>query len=148
MGSDLGEPGLSLGTLNYSGCEVVGNGTGCVVTSVSGAKDKQVVAESIASELVFLGKSKMSTGADGDLFSSVLGSVFVTLKFEAETGGKCTAATTAVEGNFVAEVLNSTKASVGIGKNEKEEDFGFTKDWAGQEYCQVKAGVLQSCKKN
>lgn len=147
IGSAVSEPGTSSGTLEYSSCEVAGNGEKCVVTSVAGAKDKKVVTNALKDELVFLAKEKASNELDGDLFTPASGAVFATLKFEAETGGKCTAATTAVEGNFVAEVLNSKKENVGVGKNEKEEEFGFIKTWAGQEYCQVKAGALQACKK-
>ena len=146
-GSVKGEPGKSSGTLEYGGCEVAGNGEKCVVTSVKGAKDKKVVTNALKDELVYLGKESKATELDGDLFTPATGAVFVTLKFEPETGGKCTTTETAVEGSFVAEVLNSKKEAVGKGKNEKEEEFGFIKNWAGQEYCQVKASVLQACKK-
>jgi hypothetical protein len=152
VGSVVGEPGTSSGVLEYSMCEVTGNGTKCVVTSVAGAKDKKVVTNALKDELVFLGiekgKVKETAGLDGDLFTpATKPSVFATLKFEPELGGECIVKEGAVEGSFVAEVLNSKKEAVGIAKNEKEEEFGFIKTYTSQIYCQVKAAKLQVCKK-
>jgi opacity protein-like surface antigen len=121
LGSEAETPGTNNEVAHFTGCTVTGNGTKC------GVEGKEVTTNPIKSELV---ENVESSKAGKTLlveFSPFTGSTFVTLKFKAETGGKCTFTTTPVEGSAAAEVLNENGEAVKLPNELKEFNSGLTR---------------------
>ncbi len=137
LGSNAGEPGTDNEVAHFTGCTVSGNGTKCAV------EGKEVTTNPIKSELV----ENVENGKAGKKllteFSPLTGTSFVTLKFKAETGGKCTFTTTPVEGSAAAEVLNEKEVPVELPNKSEEFKSGLTRfpTTAISEVWLVKAGV-------
>ncbi len=96
LGSSSEEPGTSNETIEISGCSVEGNGTKCNKIT------EPIVTTPLKSELGFEKEEK-------DLLlelKPVSGANFATVKFTAESGGKCTISETKLTGSVAAEVLN------------------------------------------
>jgi hypothetical protein len=96
IGSAAGSPGTNLEVIEFfEGCKVTGNGTKCKVV-------EPIVTNPVKSELV-----ETEKGEKGSLlteFTPAKGANFVTIKFEAETGGECKVKETAVSGGVAGQV--------------------------------------------
>jgi hypothetical protein len=136
------EPGTSSGVLEYTNCTTVGNGEKCEL------EGKAVTTNALKDELAYAVKQETLLKGNKivDLFTPASGSVFATLKFKAEPGGKCTFAETAVEGSVLVEIQNSKKETLAVEEHEAEEEFGFIKAITG-EACKVKESKFTECKK-
>jgi hypothetical protein len=144
-GSAMGEPGVSAGSLEYSGCTVAGNGSKCLTTSGTSLKDKKIWTNSLKDELVLNAEAPVKGTKVLDLFKAVAGA-FAVIKFEPEAGGECKFKETSVEGSVDVEILNSKKEVVAFEEHEAEEAVGFIKALAnGTKECKIKAGVLDKC---
>jgi len=96
LGSNEGNEGKNNEIIEFGGgCTVGGTGnTKCTV-------EEPIVTNPVLSELVYT----VGTKALLTVFKPANGlAVFATLKFKAETGGKCLVASTAVEGESVGEI--------------------------------------------
>jgi hypothetical protein len=96
LGSAAGNPGTNDEVVEFfEGCKVTGNGEKCKVV-------EPIVTNPVKSELV-----ETEKGEKGSLlteFTPVKGVTFVTLKFEAETGGTCKVTETKVTGGVAGQV--------------------------------------------
>jgi hypothetical protein len=99
LGSNAGEPGKSDETIEYSGCSVSGNGTGCKVVGSA------VTTEPLTNELAYA-ENKKSLVVE---FTPVSKSTLAVLKFE----GTCTVAETSVKGVAVAQAWTDSGGVAG-----------------------------------
>jgi hypothetical protein len=102
VGSNGNEPGRSTGALQFGGCTVSGNGSGCAV------ENGTLETEPLTGELAYA-ENKKSLVAESD---PVKGKILATLHFKAETDGTCTIASTKVTGLIVAKALTDEKTPV------------------------------------
>ena len=120
IGSAVGEPGTSKETIEFSGCTVAGNGTGCNV-----AHGGTITTEPVKDELVYLSKetekAKFIAEYIGTLFVPVTLTKFVKVEFEPKP--PCEVLSTEVTGAVVAEDVTSTGAKVGPSGVEQTEQF-------------------------
>jgi hypothetical protein len=101
-GTKVGNSETSEETIVFSGCTV--SGTGFEKCEVEG---KKITTMPVNDTLDYSSKAK--TGKLLTLFTPVKGSVFVTVHFKPETGGKCKVTETAVEGSVAAEDFSEGK---------------------------------------
>jgi hypothetical protein len=96
LGSAAGNPGTNDEVIEFfEGCKVTGNGTKCKIK-------EPIITNPVKSELV-----ETEKGEKGSLlteFFPAKGVTFVTLKFEAESGGECKVLETAVTGAVAGQV--------------------------------------------
>jgi hypothetical protein len=113
LGSATGKPGTIETTFTYTGCTVSGNGTGCAV------KGGSVKTEPLVGTLV---DNESKTNVDVLFKPTAKKHIFVTLEFQAETGGSCSISSTKVSGELVAEILGGkeTEEWVQVGKEPAE----------------------------
>jgi hypothetical protein len=139
VGSEVGEPGTSEGKIEYSGCTVSGNGTGCAVAG------KAVTTNALKDELAYEKKEATLTKGNKlvDYFKPASGAAFAPVTFE---GGECIDKSTTVEGSVNVEILNSKKEAVAVGEHEATEEFSFIKVFTG-EACKVAKGAFTECVK-
>ena len=121
IGSAVGEPGTSTETIEFSGCTVAGNGTGCNVSHGG-----TITTEPVKDELVYLSKetdkAKFIAEYIGTLFVPVTSTKFVKVEFEPKP--PCEVLSTEVTGAVVGEAQSSTGAKVGPSGVEPEEEKG------------------------
>ncbi len=113
LGSNAGEPGTNGEVIELSKCKIEGNGTKCAVT-------EPTVTEPLKSELV-------ENSAKTDVlveFKPSKGTAIATLKFSAETGGKCTITETKLTGSVAGEALDEKEEAVEFPKSP-----GSAKSW-------------------
>ena len=133
VGSNEGTAGSSKEILEYSGCTVEGNGSGCAV------EKNEVKTHEVSNTLAY--SSSARTGKLLTAFVPVSGSAFVTIKY---TGSGCTTKEVTVEGSAVAEDLNSKGETIEVGSHEAEETTGqlLNKPVNGTKYWTESAKVL------
>ena len=107
-GSAAGNPGLSEELIEFSGCTVEHNGTGCKV------EKNEFFTERLKNELVLDAAEKRYNQV---LFKPATGNRFATIKFE---GAECTFKETVVEGEVVGEFWSDPPE--GKGEEEKKEE--------------------------
>jgi hypothetical protein len=100
LGSNAGEPGKSDETIEYSGCTVTGNGTGCKVVG------EKVPTEPLTNELAYA-ENKKSLVVE---FTPVTGKTLAVLKFE---GSTCSVTETSVKGVAVAQAWTDSGGAAG-----------------------------------
>jgi hypothetical protein len=103
LGSNGVNPGKSDETIEYNGCTVAGNGTGCAV------ENGTVTTFPLTNELAYAENEKSLVVE----FDPVTGKKLATLKFKAETGGTCTLAESQVTGLVVAGVFTDVGGAAG-----------------------------------
>jgi len=102
LGSNGKEPGKSDETIEYTGCTVTGNGTGCAV------ENGTVTTEPLTNELAYAENEKSLVVE----FDPVKGATLATLKFKAETGGTCSVTSTKVTGLVIAGAFTDAATPV------------------------------------
>lgn len=108
-------------TIEYAGCEVKGNGEGCVISSVAGAKNKQIKTQPLESALAYTSGTKAKGTIVDMLFKPVSPELLAKVNFEPEPGGKCTVKETSMERSMGAEVgVNGGPVKVGTNEPEAE----------------------------
>jgi hypothetical protein len=116
-----GAPGTNNEVVHFTGCTVTGNGEKCAV------EGKEITTKPLRSELVANVESRTIGKKLLVEFAPFEGSTFATLKFKAETGGKCTFTETPVEGSTAAEVLNEKEKAVELPNTLEEGTSWLTR---------------------
>jgi hypothetical protein len=99
LGSNGNEPGKNDETIEYGGCSVTNNGSGCVPTN------NEEKTEPLTSELAYA-ENKKSLVVE---FTPVSGKTLMTMTF---TGAGCTVTSSRVTGQVVAKVLTDASSPV------------------------------------
>jgi hypothetical protein len=130
IGSNAGEPGTSEEVVELRGCTVTGNGEKCKVSEpikTNTLKEEEVLN---TAKTAVLGYYKPASGQ-----------TIAELKFEPETGGKCTFASTKLTGGFVGAYLTDGSGEGLLGAGEAKSwliEFPVT---ALRKVWLIKAGV-------
>jgi hypothetical protein len=102
--------GTSKEVVEYTGCSVEGNGSGCEVASGKSLRTKPIV-----NTLAY--SSATRTGPLLILLEPASGKVFASISFNPHEGGSCTMSTATVEGSVVGQAFAGGKP-VEVGHNE------------------------------
>jgi hypothetical protein len=145
LGSEAGTAGTNNEVAHFTGCTIKGKGAGekCEV------ENEEITTHPIISELV----ENVEGGAQGKNllveFKPVVPPNFVTIKFKAAAGGKCTFPETIVSGSTAAEVLNEKEEAVKLPNTLQEGTSWLTRFpaaeikevWLGKEGKPVEVGL-------